>query len=158
MISHFELYRSTKHIIAAALLLLSTAASAADIRVIDGDTLEVDGTRVRLWGIDAPEMQQTCVGGYQAGVQASAALTTLLSSSSERLACDQVDIDRYGRVIAVCRFGDVDIAAELVRSGMAMDWPRHSNGAYSAAQATAVNSRRGIWAHRCMAPWQWRRH
>lgn len=154
--SNFNIHRSAKQIFAAALVLLSTAASAADVRVIDGDTFDINGTRVRLWGIDAPEMRQTCTNGYQAGIQASATLTALLSGRSQ-LACDQVDTDRYGRVIAICRFGELDVAAELVRAGMAMDWPRYSNGAYSTHQAEAINAGRGIWAYRCMAPWEWRR-
>lgn len=54
MLSDLEPYRSTQHLIASALVLLWTAASTADIRVIDGDTLELDGETIRLWGIDAP--------------------------------------------------------------------------------------------------------
>src|SRR4030081_376600 len=87
----------------------AASAAAADIsgpvRVIDGDTLDMDGVRIRLWGIDAPEMRQTCQGkdgqNYECGRDSAAVMREL--TRDRRVECESRDRDRYGRVVAVCR-------------------------------------------------------
>lgn len=96
-----------------------------DYRVVDGDTLRETGSRdyIRLWGIDAPEMDTT------AGRHAAAELTRL--THGEYLACDITGGDRYGRTVARCYIGSVDIACAMVAAGYARDWPRYSRGHYA---------------------------
>jgi endonuclease YncB( thermonuclease family) len=99
------------------LLILST------ISVTDGDTLRSGDLRVRLWGIDAPEMDE------HGGSAATEALRGIISGQD--LTCQVTGTDRYRRIVARCELPDGrDIACEMVAAGMARDWPRYSNGAY----------------------------
>jgi endonuclease YncB( thermonuclease family) len=79
-------------------LLLVTQAAAQT--VTDGDTLKLNGTTYRLWGIDAPECKQWC-NGYPAGVIATGTLEKLIKSKT--VVCEPKATDRYGRTVAICR-------------------------------------------------------
>ncbi|WP_456656408.1 thermonuclease family protein [Bradyrhizobium sp. JR3.5] len=104
--------------------------------VIDGDTIEIHGARVRLYGIDAPEHDQLCHDRrgerYRCGQVASNALAEFIGRQA--VACVEVDRDRYSRTVAVCTVGRVDLADWLVRGGLAIDWPRYSRGDYAPAR------------------------
>jgi endonuclease YncB( thermonuclease family) len=126
----------------------STAASAqTDLigraSIIDGDTLEIHGARIRLWGIDASESDQLC----PAVSLRSESWNHLAAFIGGRLTtCAPVTVDRYGRTVASCAVNGVDLVDWLVRHGLALDWPRYSFGRYSSAQDEARRSERGIWA------------
>ncbi len=95
-------------------------------RVVDGDTLYLHGltVRVRLWGVDAPESDET---GYDA---ATRKLTTLVEGRV--LSCEEVDRDNYGRIVARCFTGEgVDISRAMIKSGLALEYMRFTNGFYS---------------------------
>lgn len=140
------------------LLLISVPALAADATVVDGDGLDFATERVRLWGIDAPEHDQTCVlaqAPYPCGRIAAKALSDLVRGKDVR--CAKVDIDRYGRTVARCFVDGQDLGAEMVRRGLALDYRRFSGGFYSAAEAAARRERRGLWASTFERPSDWRR-
>lgn len=148
---------------ALILLLLLAFPAAADslggvARIIDGDTLQIGGTKVRLLGIDAPETSQLCenVSGtnYECGRAATAALRGAIEGDS--ISCSGSSYDRYRRLIAVCRRGDIDLNGWLVAQGWALAYRRYS-AAYVAAEDAARAAHRGIWAGRFMPPWIWRR-
>jgi endonuclease YncB( thermonuclease family) len=126
--------------------------------VIDADTLEINSIRIRLWGIDAPENDQTCQGSdsrtYRCGEAATKALTQKLSNIL--VECRKRDRDRYGRIVATCFTANEDIAEWLVMNGWALDWPRFSNGAYAKAEEFARIGTRGIWVGSFVKPWEWR--
>lgn len=132
---------------------------AGQASVIDGDTIEIHGTRVRLYGIDAPEHDQLCRdahgGLYRCGQVAANALGAFIGRQT--VACVEVDRDRYGRSVAVCSVGKVDLGDWLVRSGLAVDWPRYSKGDYAPAEAEARGRHSGIWSGRFVEPWRYRR-
>ncbi|MBE2241308.1 MAG: thermonuclease family protein [Burkholderiaceae bacterium] len=148
----------------AAALLLSAGSSARALElsgpatVIDGDTLVVAGHHVRIWGIDAPELRQTCgrPGGAQwpCGESARDALVRLVGG--ERVVCQSNTHDKYGRDIARCRVGTLDVGANLVRDGWALDWSRYSVGEYEPQQDDARASLDGIWCGPFENPWNWR--
>ena len=131
---------------------------AGQADVIDGDTLEIHGTRIRLWGIDAPEHDQLCRGNdsepYGCGAAAANKLDAFIAHRP--VYCAPKDVDRYGRTVASCRSGAADIGEWLVSQGLALDWSRYSKGRYSAAQREAENAARGIWAGSYVAPWEYR--
>lgn len=126
--------------------------------VIDGDTLEIRGTRVRLHGVDAPESSQTCKDGsgkhYRCGQQAALKLSEFIVRRP--VACSGRDIDRYGRIIAVCTIGAVDLGEWLVREGLAVAYRRYSLD-YVAAEQNARVAKRGIWAGEFEMPSDYRK-
>lgn len=143
------------------LMLISTPAAAeivGRVSVIDGDTIEMHGKRLRLFGIDAPEGGQTCQDAagtpYRCGQTAANALSDFIGSKTVR--CDPRDVDRYGRTVAACRAGDADLAGWLVRAGLAMDYPRYSKGAYAADQTAADKADAGMWRGQFVEPWLYR--
>ena len=117
-------------IFAALMLLTSTAISLSDdltgqASIIDGDTLEIHGTRIRLWGVDAPESSQLCRGEdslqYRCGAKAANELDAFIAKRP--VICIPISLDQYGRTVAKCAVGNVDIGEWLVRNGLALDWP-----------------------------------
>jgi endonuclease YncB( thermonuclease family) len=149
-------------VIAATLKLHETDTPAGPLvvgmpRVIDGDTFDIGRTRIRLFGIDAPEREQTCSKDGKAlpcGQQATAALLDRLGSSP--VSCRQMDTDPYGRTVAVCTVDGADINAWMVRTGHAVAY-RHYSLNYVSAEHEARDARRGLWATRFEMPWNWRR-
>lgn len=138
--------------------LIALPAVAGPVRVIDGDTLDLDGERIRLWGIDAPEQHQTCtINGATApiGTVAADRLRQLLAGTVPD--CQPVDRDRYGRTVARCAIAGQDIGSLMVLSGLAWDYESFSGGFYAAEQRAAQRGRRGLWAGDCMPAWSWRR-
>lgn len=123
-------------------------------RVSDGDTIDVAGQRIRLPGIDAPEWNQTCQtaagGSWDCGRAAAKRMREL--TWNRTLSCRAEGHDRYGRLLAVCRDGKVDIAAALVADGLATATDR-----YGAAEAEARRARRGLWQGKFDMPVEWRR-
>ncbi|QND42893.1 thermonuclease family protein [Rhizobium leguminosarum bv. viciae] len=117
--------------------------------VIDGDTIEIAGQRIRLNGIDAPESSQTCADAsakpYGCGKDAAFAFDDFLAKSRPTT-CRPASKDRYKRVVADCfRADGRSVYRWLVRQGLAVDWPRYSKGAFAADQAAAKSERLGIW-------------
>ena len=123
-------------------------------RVVDGDTLDLAGQRIRLADIDAPEHDQTCKtaagGDWPCGTVATARLRELVRRRS--LDCDPQEYDRYGRLVAGCRDGAVDVARQLVAEGLAV-----ASGGYLAAETVARGRRIGIWQGTFDRPADWRR-
>jgi endonuclease YncB( thermonuclease family) len=125
--------------------------------VIDGDTLEIRGQRIRLHGIDAPESGQFCEKDgkqYRCGQQAALALSDKIGRATIR--CERRDIDRYKRIVAVCRLGDVDLNAWMVREGWAISYRQYSRD-YIDDESAARTAKAGIWAGRFIEPSRWRR-
>ena len=142
-------------LIASSSLALSAELNGR-VFAIDGDTLEM---RIRLHGIDAPERTQLCRGGnglpYPCGAKAKSALKDFVARRT--IDCVQVDRDTYGRPVATCSVDGFDLGEWLVRSGLALDWPKHSKGRYDAAQREAQEAKRGMWAGSFVKPWLYRR-
>lgn len=139
---------------AIALALLLTASPAlADVMVTDGDSLDLAGERVRLFGIDAPEHAQTCSDGWPAGVEATAYLVKLVDG--RKVECHLVERDRYGRAVSVCYADGDDLSAAMVSAGMALAFVRFSRQ-YVDAERRAAAAGRGLHAHDCVPAWEWR--
>jgi endonuclease YncB( thermonuclease family) len=147
-------------LLAVSVAICGASVYAVDLTgrpsVIDGDTIEIHGRRIRLHGIDAPEASQTCsIGGrqYRCGQEAALALADHIGQRP--VACEQRDIDRYGRVVALCRVGREDIGAWLVSQGWALAYARYSRD-YIDQEIIARAGKRGMWRGTFMPPWAWR--
>lgn len=126
-------------------LLLAAAVACSSPYVVDGDTLQCGPERVRLFGVDAPELAHR---GRPAEAWAVAARQRLEALTAGRVACREADNgrDRYGRLVAICSGPRTpDLGAALVREGLARDFPRYSRGAYATHEAQARRDRLGLW-------------
>jgi endonuclease YncB( thermonuclease family) len=141
-------------------------------RVVDGDTLVDGDRRLRLLGIDAPELSQTCSGEgaepadwpcgrrarralFQLMAQDTLAQGTLTESALVESAreCRGASVDRYGRFLVVCQRGNDSVNAAMVRAGMAV---ATENGRYAGEEALAQKARAGLWRGSFETPRRWR--
>ena len=126
--------------------------------MIDGDTLEIHGERIRLFGIDAPESGQTCLDAkgqrYRCGQKAALVLDARIGAGV--VICERKGMDRYGRVVALCCVFGEDLGAWMVGLGWALASRAYSTR-YVAAENLARSRGLGLWAGRFMPPWAWRR-
>ena len=134
------------------------AELAGTAQVIDGDTISIGDTRIRLWGIDAPEREQTCAGKNgdtdECGRDAAAVLRELTRGCC--VGCAEQGHDQYRRVVAVCRTESSELNAAMVRRGWAVDYAHYSGGRYRSEEQQARREGLGIWAGRFELPWEWR--
>jgi len=134
-----------------------TAILSGRAKVVDGDTLRVDDDRVRLFGIDAPESDQSCTrpdgSAWQCGQAATQALETMIVAG--RVDCEMRDVDRYGRSVAICQSGSVELNREMVAQGLAVAYREYSRR-YVGDERAAREIERGIWATEFVMPQEWR--
>ncbi|RJF90127.1 thermonuclease family protein [Oleomonas cavernae] len=125
--------------------------------VVDGDTIEIHGERIRMFGIDAPESGQLCQDAkgsdYRCSQQAANHLDGLIGWST--VSCEGSERDRYGRLIATCTARGQDLSEKMVRDGWAMAFTRYSSR-YVGAEAAAKAAGNGIWTGSFTPPWEWR--
>ncbi|MFM9848475.1 MAG: thermonuclease family protein [Hyphomicrobiaceae bacterium] len=165
---------ATRHLGALALagvLALSLAGSRLDARpnaappgkisgfatVIDGDTLSIGETRIRLEGIDAPEAAQSCgrrwFGTWACGQVAADELAKL--TARQTVTCANKGIDKYDRMLGICFVNGADINAEMVRRGFAWAFVKYST-TYTAVEGEAKARKAGIWQGDAQPPWEFR--
>jgi endonuclease YncB( thermonuclease family) len=128
-------------------------------RAIDGDSLRIDKTVVRLADIDAPEFSQPCKDrlgfDWPCGRAARHRLAELIAAGG--VECRQTGEDRYRRIVARCASRSApDLGAAMVESGHAIGTRARGSGRYEFEQASARSARRGIWAGRFTTPAEWR--
>lgn len=126
--------------------------------VIDGDTIEIHGARIRLEGIDAPESRQICTEKatgqtVRCGQKAALFLADLLGTST--VTCTERGKDRYRRVLARCSVRGEDVGSAMVLFGWAMAFTRYSR-AYVVEEEAARTAGEGLWATEFIPPWEWR--
>jgi endonuclease YncB( thermonuclease family) len=156
-------------VIIAAMLLAHYCGFEPDVHfkvddrvaAVDGDTLRSGDIEVRLYGIDAPELDQTCAGPDQkewpCGRMAQGKLKSLIGRYA--VDCTPRAKDRFGRVVAVCRTSKVpDLGEALVREGLAINLGggERGEGPYVDAEIEAQAAKRGIWQGALEQPWEWR--
>lgn len=124
---------------------------------VDGDTLDFAGRRVRLEGIDAPELGQSCqrrwLGSWDCGRAAQKALEKLVDG--RRVTCERKGQDKYGRDLGICFVDGRDLNAEQVRLGLAWAFIKYSQ-AYVGAETEARKQLVGIWQGKSEPAWTYR--
>ncbi len=152
---------------AASLIPLSLGRNAAfaferlsgQAMAVDGDTLDVAGTRVRLEGIDAPEYAQTCarawIGSWNCGKDAQRTLAKMVAGQT--VDCESRGRDKYDRVLGICSVAGREINAELVRTGLAWAFVKYSNS-YVNLEGEARTAKIGIWQGQSQPAWEYREH
>lgn len=131
------------------------APLSGPFHVIDGDTLAAGSDRLRLTGIDAPELRQFCEESdgapWACGEHARRALEQLLAKGEAQ--CRGSDMDQYHRRLVTCFVGSQNLNALMVRSGMAVSTALFT---YRREQLSAEADRRGIWRGHFENPKSWR--
>lgn len=125
--------------------------------VIDGDTIEIGATKVRLFGIDAPESAQTCRAVVEKAYPCGEAATARVRQMTEGrpITCKGDEHDRYGRLLGVCSVGGVEINRTLVREGLAWAFVKYSR-TYVPEEQEARRAKRGVFATENTPPWDFR--
>jgi endonuclease YncB( thermonuclease family) len=149
-----------RHIAFAIALAFPLTAQAQIVTgqaiALDGDSLSLGGTQVRLFGIDAPEGSQTCKrsgSDWQCGQDAKALLASMVAGKA--VMCEQRDTDRYGRIVARCTAGGVDLAATMIEGGLATALPAFSD-AYVESEGRVKALGFGIWGSEFQSPAEYR--
>ena len=148
-----------------AILLLaffSSRALAAEVisgvpRIVDGDTLVIGTTKIRLASIDAPESDQVCLNGnrkrWTCGIEARDHLAAYIGNRP--IDCSPTGLDAYGRTLATCTLAGENLNAWMVRQGWALAFVRYSKE-YVTDEEAARAAARGLWSGAFIAPWDWR--
>ena len=122
-------------------------------RASDGDSFRLGNDRIRLLGLDAPELAQDCTAEsgqtWPCGRAARARMAELLAAGPAD--CRPEEIDQYGRLLATCSIHGHDLGATMVAEGLAV-----SSGRYWTEEEAARNARLGIWSGDFAAPRTWR--
>jgi endonuclease YncB( thermonuclease family) len=150
-------YNNKTIVIAIITCLACWSAQAADLsgvpRIVDGDTLAIGSTKVRLEGIDAPETDQVCLNAngvhWACGIDARDQLAAHVAGREIR--CASGGIDAYRRTLGTCYFGNEDLNAWMVQEGWALAYVQYSK-AYVHAEEDARTNQRGIWKGAFIAP------
>jgi endonuclease YncB( thermonuclease family) len=162
MFIHSRIAAIISGILPAFLVLASCNGFAAEIvsgvpRIVDGDTVQIGSTKIRLEGIDAPETDQLCLDAkgesWACGVASRDQLITF--SNNRDWDCDVAGVDRYGRSLGKCFVEGDDINKWMVRSGWALSFARYSHE-YDQDELAARETHAGLWSGAFIAPWDWR--
>ena len=143
------------------IVICSPVFAASEIsgvpRIVDGDTIEIGKTKIRLLGIDAPETDQLCLDAkgkrWTCGITSRDKLIEFAAGQSWD--CEITGLDKYGRSLGNCFVEGEDVSKWMVRSGWALAFVRYSH-AYDADERAARDAHAGIWAGALIAPWNWR--
>ncbi len=130
--------------------------------IADGDTVKVNGRKIRLYGIDAPEMKQKCYDGKKkidCGIEAKDYLTEIVGDNE--VFCSDLDTDKYGRTNGNCYFiaqsGEkINIGQDLVSGGYALAYQTYSLR-FVINEIYAKTTLSGIWRYQFQKPWNWRK-
>jgi endonuclease YncB( thermonuclease family) len=144
-----------------AFLAIASIAEAESIsgvpRVVDGDTLVVGATKIRLEGIDAPETDQICLNlkgdHWTCGIEARDRLQAHIEG--QVVVCLSNGIDVYQRSLATCSLKEEDLNGWMIREGWALAYLKYSS-VYQQVEEDAREHQRGLWQGAFIAPWDWR--
>jgi endonuclease YncB( thermonuclease family) len=134
-----------------------------DIKISDGDTIKINGQKIRFGGIDAPESyfkgkKQTCKLAEKdifCGEISKTKLIEKIGNNSVNCVLEK-NRDKYKRFVGECFVNGESLSVYMVRNGYALDWPRYSKGKFLNDQEFAKNNKLGIWAMKFEYPWLWR--
>ena len=135
-----------------------TDIKSQDIKITDGDTIKVNGEKIRFSGIDTPELKQTCI---KQGVKKPCGLTAkqilIDKIGNNKVICISEGKDQYKRILAECFVNDESLSSYLVRSGYAFAYRRYSKKFIPDEDYARIN-KIGIWAMKFEYPWDYRRN
>ena len=138
--------------------LIFNQVKSQDLRVVDGDTIHLNGEKIRFTGIDTPELKQTCIKEgviNPCGVTAKEILIKKISDN--KVECISEGKDQYKRILAECFVNDESLSSYLVRSGYAFAYRKYSMKFISDEDYAKAN-KIGIWSMKFDYPWDYRKY
>jgi len=138
--------------------LIFNQVSSQELTVVDGDTIHLNGEKIRFTGIDTPELKQTCIKEGlidQCGVTAKEIL--IVKIGDNKVECISEGKDRYKRTLAECFVNNESLSSYLVRSGYAFAYRRYSKK-FIPDEDYAKNNKIGMWSMKFQYPWDYRRN
>ena len=127
------------------------------LKVIDGDTIHLNGEKIRFIGIDTPEINQKCIKNneiIECGIQAKELLIKKIGNN--KINCIRKGKDQYKRILAECFVNDLSLSSYLVKSGYAFAYRKYSNKFIKDEDFARLNNL-GIWSMTFEYPWDWRK-
>ena len=138
-------------------LLFCNTSFADSLRVVDGDTIVLNGEKIRFSGIDTPELKQTCMNGDEKVFCGKSAKTLLIKQiGNETPECISEGKDAYKRTLAECFVNGESLSAFLVRSGYAFAYRKYSDK-FIKDEEFAKKNKLGIWSMKFQYPWDFRK-
>ena len=128
-----------------------------EIKIIDGDTIHLNGEKIRFSGIDTPELKQTCNKNNEiifCGIEAKKLLVDKIASNE--INCISEGKDQYKRTLAECFVNDLSLSSYLVKNGYAFAYRKYSKK-FIADEDFARSNNLGIWSMKFEYPWDWRK-
>ena len=130
----------------------------SNLKIVDGDTIHLNGKKIRFSGIDTPELKQTCT---KEGIKNSCGLTAkqilIDKIGINKVKCIEEGQDRYKRFLAECFINNESLSSYLVRSGYAFAYRKYSNKFIADEDYARVN-KLGMWSMDFKFPWDYRRN
>ena len=151
-----------KTILAISVLVLITlftytGTNAQKIKITDGDTIKINGEKIRFSGIDAPELKQTCLWNNEiifCGIEAKNLLIKIINN--KKVNCISEGKDHYKRILAECFLGDLSLSSYLVRNGYAFAYRKYSKK-FIDHEEFAKKNKNGLWSMEFEYPWEFRK-
>ena len=134
-----------------------TDIKSQDIKITDGDTIKINGEKIRFSGIDTPELKQKCIKEGESdscGITAKQILIDKIGNN--KVICISEGKDQYKRTLAECFVNDESLSSYLVRSGYAFAYRRYSKK-YIPDEDYAKLNKLGMWSMEFDYPWDWRK-
>ena len=128
-----------------------------NVKITDGDTIKINGEKIRFSGIDTPELKQTCLKEGVKNFCGKEAKQILIDKIADnKVACVREGKDRYKRTLAECFVNDESLSSYLVRSGYAFAYRRYSKK-FIPDEDYAKSNKLGMWSMEFDYPWDWRK-
>ena len=128
-----------------------------EIKVVDGDTIHLNGEKIRFSGIDTPEIKQTCIKNNEVikcGIKAKELLIKAIGN--KKINCVREGKDQYKRTLAECFINDLSLSSYLVKSGYAFAYRKYSKK-FITDEDFARSNNLGMWSMKFEYPWDWRK-
>ena len=141
----------------SSIFFLTNNLYASHVTVVDGDTIKLGDVKIRFSGIDAPEINQTCVaseGKVACGKISRDILITKVTNS--KISCTDEGKDFYGRVLGECFVNGESLSRYLVREGFAFAYRKYSDK-FILDEEYAKSNRLGMWSMKFQYPWDYRK-
>ena len=138
--------------------LILNQVRSQELRVVDGDTIHLNGEKIRFTGIDTPELKQTCIKeGFIDPCGVTAKEILIVKIGDNKVECISEGKDRYKRTLAECFVNDESLSSYLVRSGYAFAYRRYSKK-FIPDEDYAKDNKIGMWSMKFQYPWDYRRN